>query len=271
MVKSGDKRIEEEVIKTSRELYCRPREVVEREINEWSEMSLGDHEYSTSGSGGNLEKFPIVCSLCGLEKTVPFKPEPGRPAYCKECIAKIKSGEVKVEKKGKDQIAYDESKFYKPLADLGIEFEQKDREREVKGIPVRELAGGEVNKTTPQTHKPSIPASKPSVFGAIKKVFTKPKHVRPVGGDNLALKEVLNKSLPMPVSLDSLKNKTQEVKKPIHSNVDRAATSEDMNKLKDLITTATAGQTEKTKVKASPVDDLQRKEVPEDVLKKVLE
>lgn len=271
MVKSGDKRIEEEVIKTSRELYCRPREVVEREINEWSEMSLGDHEYSASGSGGNLEKFPIVCSLCGLEKTVPFKPEPGRPAYCKECIAKIKSGEVKVEKKGKDQIAYDESKFYKPLADLGIEFEQKDREREVKGIPVRELAGGEVNKTTPQTHKPSIPASKPSVFGAIKKVFTKPKPVRPVGGDNLALKEVLNKSLPMPVSLDSLKNKTQEVKKPIHSNVDRAATSEDMNKLKDLITTATAGQTEKTKVKASPVDDLQRKEVPEDVLKKVLE
>jgi len=32
MVKSGDKKVEEEVIKSSRDLYCRPKEVVEREI-----------------------------------------------------------------------------------------------------------------------------------------------------------------------------------------------------------------------------------------------
>jgi len=42
MVKSGDKKIEEEVIKSSRNLYCRPKEVVEREINDWSGMSLGN-------------------------------------------------------------------------------------------------------------------------------------------------------------------------------------------------------------------------------------
>jgi len=268
MVKSGDKKIEEEVIKISRELYCKPREVVEREINEWSGMSLGDIEYSSSGSGGNLEKFPIICSLCGLEKTVPFKPEQGRPAYCKECIAKIKSGEVKVEKKGKEQIAYDESKFYKPLADLGIEFEQKDKgkiEEDNRYHERGEKDFATAGKTVAQIQNPSsIPVKKPSVFGAIKKVFTKPKPPH-TGVDNLALKEVLNKSLhepvSTPVSLDSLKNKVEEVKKEVIYSKDRAATAEDMNKLKDLITTATAGQAEKT----------QTKEVPEDVLKKILE
>ena len=311
MVKSGDRKIEEEVIKISRELYCRPRGVVEREINEWSEMSLGGSEYSSSGGGGNLEKFPIICSLCGLEKTVPFKPEPGRPAYCKECIAKIKSGEVKVEKKGKDQIAYDESKFYKPLADLGIEFEQKDRGKveEENRSPERGASDfAEVGKTVPPIQKPPIPVSKPSVFGAIKKVFTKPIHTSEnKTKENLALKEVLNKSLPdrqvspevkpvstpisAPVSLDSLKNKEaspiglqpREIKKPIHSSGDRAATAEDMNKLKDLIAEKTTTpakatppsqggeETSQNKAKASPVDGLQPREVPEDVLKKILE
>ena len=100
MVKSGNREIEEEVIKSSRALYCRPREVVEREINEWSGMSLGS---DTDVGSGAMEKFPAVCSLCKKETTVPFKPEPGRAVYCKDCIAKIKSGEVKVEKKGRDQ------------------------------------------------------------------------------------------------------------------------------------------------------------------------
>ena len=297
MVKSGDRKIEEEVIKISRELYCRPRGVVEREINEWSEMSLGGNEYSTSGSGGNLEKFPIICSLCGLEKTVPFKPEPGRPAYCKECIAKIKSGEVKVEKKGKDQIAYDESKFYKPLADLGIEFEQKDRGKveEENRSPERGASDfAEAGKTVPPIQKPSSapppkpsnPAGKPSVFGAIKKVFTKPIHSSENKvKENLALKEVLNKSLPerqtspevkptpvptpAPVSLDSLKNK-EEVKKDTVSSKDRAASAEDMNKLKDLI----AGkQVVKDPLTSGtpPSQGEKVKEIPEDVLKKILE
>src|SRR3989338_2453182 len=122
LVKSGDKKIEEEVIKSSRALYCRPKEVVEREINDWSGMSLGND--SETGSGA-LEKFPAICSLCKKEATVPFKPDPGRAVYCKECIAKIKSGEVKVEKGSENEIKHDEIKFFKPLADLGIELVKK--------------------------------------------------------------------------------------------------------------------------------------------------
>src|ERR1035437_8488852 len=153
MVKSGDKKIEDEVIESSRKLYCKSKEVVEREINNWSGMSLGD---DNERSSGNLEKFPAVCSHCGKVTTVPFKPEPGRAVYCKDCIAKIKSGEVKVEKRGQDQIKYDETKFYKPLADLGIEFEQKDRGKVEEGERYHEREDHHLDKHIP------APDSKPS-------------------------------------------------------------------------------------------------------------
>ena len=56
---------------------------------------------------------------------MPFKPEAGRAVYCKDCIAKIKSGEIKPIAGSIKQIKQDETKFYKPLADLGIEFKSK--------------------------------------------------------------------------------------------------------------------------------------------------
>jgi len=222
-------------------------------------MSLGDNRASSSNSflGGSLEKFPIICSLCKLEKTVPFKPEPGRAAYCKECIAKIKSGEVKVEKKGKDQIAYDESKFFKPLADLGIEFEQK-KEQGIRRIPISIPSPAPIRKPSFVPLNPPIPIAKPSILSNIKKVFTKSIPIKGTG--NSALKELLDKTLtpaPTPISLDSLKEKTKEINKNIPSpSKDRAASTKEMNKLKDLI---------------SSVPQKSVKEVPEDVLKKILE
>jgi CxxC-x17-CxxC domain-containing protein len=271
MVKSGDKKIEEEVIESSRKLYCKSKEVVEREINNWSGMSLGD---DNERSSGNLEKFPAVCSHCGKVTTVPFKPEPGRAVYCKDCIAKIKSGEVKVEKRGQDQIKYDETKFYKPLADLGIEFEQKDRGKVEEGERYHEREDHHLDKHTP------APDNKSSgIMSSIKKVFIPAKITTPVKKENLGLKEVLNKvmaepevkvdkpviEIPRPVlepvSLDSLKDKIkEEVFKPTHqfTSGDRSASVEEMNKLKDLIS-------EKIE-KKEPA-----KEIPEDVLRKILE
>ncbi len=260
LAKGGDTKIEEEVIRSSRALYCRPKEVVEKEINDWSGMSLGDIN-ETTASG--LEKFPIVCSLCKKEATVPFKPEPGRPAYCKECIAKIKSGEVKVEKGSENQIRYDESKFFKPLADLGIEFEQKDkngngpaRSKEQERYPQR--VDHHLDKQVPAV-KPAFSPAKPGIIGSIKKVFTKAPATAPVRAElakkptreNMALREILNKikeapvqpkaiqpvvpkiapPAPEPISLESLKNKIKETM----LSKDRAASSGDMNKLKDLI------------------------------------
>ena len=287
MVKSGNKEIEEEVIKSSRALYCRPREVVEKEINDWSGMSLGDFSPSNTnnsnlGGSGNRdgEKFPITCSLCGLEKTVPFKPEPGRPVYCKECIEKIKSGEVKVEKGPENQIKYDDAKFFKPLADLGIEFESKGEKN--GAIKTDEMA----DRYPEQAHAHHAARSNPY---KVKKVEVKiPVPVKPLK-ENTALKEVLNKTLsknsglkvtvvskpePKAISLSDLKIPPKPVQNatPSTKSADRAASLEDMSKLKDLISNKipTPSQPDK-KVQEPPLTTGNIKEVPEDVLKKLLE
>ena len=285
MVKSGNKEIEEEVIRSSRALYCKTKGEVEREINDWSGMSLGDN--AGPASSNSLEKFPIICSMCRLEKTVPFKPEPGRPVYCKECMEKIKSGEVKIEKGSDSQNKYDEAKFYKPLADLGIEFQPRGAAPD-KGNKIEEdryiERGDRSSKPLP------LRDVKPKIFKKI--------------GDNFALRKVLNKTLSVPVPesvpLDTLKVKSKEtIKTPAVSGRARAASAEDMNKLKDLIAQKTVSkdpvahnssgippsQGERTQQIPIPVSKpptpvptpipvppkLQVKEVPEDVLRKILE
>lgn len=347
LIKSGNKEIEAEVIRSSRELYCKSREIVEREINNWSGMSLGNENDPPTPS--SLEKFPVICSLCKKETTVPFKPEKGRPVYCKDCIAKIKSGEVKVEKGSENQIRYDESKFFKPLADLGIEFSPKDSEDKDQKDKVKNLVVGGEPKGSKQKeiqrkseNKEVFPSSsgKQGIIGTIKKVFQsdRPTTSRVVRGENLALREVLNKTLnptkestqqkvpvldeedevvtpesksvPEPVSLDILKDKIKasaaglSSKEILHPK-DKAASPDDMNELKDFIETvaapkpkvepvvpltaqmggneplAAAPQSE-PKVEETPLPPApkvstvdkgasQPREVPEDVLKKILE
>ena len=39
-----------------------------------------------NGSGANKVETTTVCSQCGRETTVPFKPTQGRPVYCRECF-----------------------------------------------------------------------------------------------------------------------------------------------------------------------------------------
>jgi CxxC-x17-CxxC domain-containing protein len=38
--------------------------------------------------GGDREMHKTVCSDCGQECEVPFKPTEGRPVYCRECFKK---------------------------------------------------------------------------------------------------------------------------------------------------------------------------------------
>jgi len=278
MVKSNNKEIEEEVIKSSRALYCKSKESVEREINNWSGMSLGN---DTDTGSGNMEKFPVVCSLCKKETTVPFKPEKGRPVYCKDCIAKIKSGEVKVEKDSENQIKHDESTFFKPLADLGIEFKTKNKKDEEGDRYPERIEKQTILSKSPQQPKNKFPSpkkdsfhsvDKPGILSTIKKVF----HLKDKPKENLALREVLNKvttesqtKVDQPpvlakISLDTLKNK-----KSIPSK-DRAASPESMTKLKDLISKKISTPNPSTSP-PTPVSKKLIKEVPEDVLRKILE
>lgn len=40
---------------------------------------------------GPREMHDAVCSECGAETQVPFKPTEGRPVFCKDCYMKKKS------------------------------------------------------------------------------------------------------------------------------------------------------------------------------------
>ncbi|HNW71826.1 MAG TPA: type IV secretion system DNA-binding domain-containing protein [Candidatus Paceibacterota bacterium] len=292
-ITKGEPKISEEVIKSSRALYCKSKEVVEREINNWSGMALGNDD-----ALNGVEKFSAKCSVCKKGTLVPFKPEPGRAIYCKECIAKLKSGELKPIKGSINQIRYDEAKFFKPLSDLGIEFEQKGQIQEER-YPERPDKGhfGEEQKRT-----------RPGIFSAIKKVFdknekpkqelakntfvkNKQKSTHLAKGENLALKEILNKTLAETLNenkVEPVVNITEEIKienkntaesmsldnlkiSNQNSNTvlkDRSASAEEMNKLKDLIS---AKETIKEttnfvpKVQEKIIEPIQ-KEIPKEIL-----
>lgn len=107
--------VKEKIIESSRKLYARPREEVEAEISKWSGMlQVGDGE----------AKFKADCSNCGKVTMVPFEPKEGRPVYCKDCMFKIKSGELKPQtgfvasRSGRQE----EKNSTAPLSMLGIEF-----------------------------------------------------------------------------------------------------------------------------------------------------
>ena len=302
LFKSGNKEVEDEVIKSSRALYCRSKEVVEEEINTWSGMMTGD-DLATG------ERFEAVCSICKKKATVPFKPEPGRPVYCKDCIGKIKSGDFKATRGASGKIEYDESIFYKPLSDLGIEFQTKEGKiatADYKPAPPRPLPPGRgVFTRIKSTFIPPRKDSSPQA-GKPKEVFINSKNkeqVKDKPKENLALREILNKTLNEnkvfqdkkpevvleekkelePISLDSLKSKP-EVNK-ITPSKDRSASPEEMNKLKDLISgnkdvpkeeqKAPEPKPEPPKEPETPKVEQPKaknvREVPEDVLKKILE
>ena len=43
------------------------------------------------GGGGDRVQHAVVCSDCGKDTTVPFKPRGDRPVYCSECFNKQRS------------------------------------------------------------------------------------------------------------------------------------------------------------------------------------
>jgi CxxC-x17-CxxC domain-containing protein len=41
-------------------------------------------------SFGGREMFPAVCSRCGAETQVPFRPTTGKPVYCSRCYEQVR-------------------------------------------------------------------------------------------------------------------------------------------------------------------------------------
>lgn len=61
-------------------------------------MSFGERNFDRPRGNRNFrprfngprEMHKAICSDCGKETEVPFKPSEGRPVYCKECFLKKK-------------------------------------------------------------------------------------------------------------------------------------------------------------------------------------
>jgi len=148
-----------------------------------------------------------------------------------------------------------------------------------------------------------VPAStapkggEPRTLPAPAKIFQRSERPnQPNTKENVALREILNKVVakpptqnanqpvsapvpppaPAPVSLDTLKNLPAQAGKILNlPSKDRAASSEDMNKLKNLILEKEKTPTPTTPgpapASASTPIPQKPKEVPEDVLRKILE
>ena len=132
---------EEELVHMTQARYARSQQVVEEEINEWSGVMnesgrAGASADGRSSFGGKSSTAPgtiktqAVCSVCGKMTTVPFEPIPGRPIYCKECMKKIESGELKpLPSRRMPSVKRPKEKYSADLAGIGIEFQEQPEHR----------------------------------------------------------------------------------------------------------------------------------------------
>jgi len=81
--KSTGESQKEKIIEYSRKKYSAPREVVEKQIAEWT----GDYIIQKP-SNPDIMLYDAKCKGCGKEIKVPFKPDGVRPVYCKTCLKK---------------------------------------------------------------------------------------------------------------------------------------------------------------------------------------
>jgi CxxC-x17-CxxC domain-containing protein len=88
----------------------------------------GRSEATGGGASGDMSgKYPAVCSACEKAITLPFEPTPGRPVYCKSCLAKVKAGEIQPVRvpraASSERSVAVADQGVSALASLGIEFE----------------------------------------------------------------------------------------------------------------------------------------------------
>ncbi|MEK7585818.1 MAG: CxxC-x17-CxxC domain-containing protein [Patescibacteria group bacterium] len=239
--------VKEKIIESSRRLYTRPREEVENEINKWSGMlQVGDGE----------AKYKADCSNCGKVTMVPFEPKEGRPVYCKECMFKIKSGELKPQtgfvasRSGRQE----ERTSTAPLAALGIEFVDANAKITPNVAQPQRLPS---NYNQPQRPSFNNNQPKPPLGRDNRPVYNAPpprKHSGPspllkgllekIGIDNnkdqKLPKDVTEIKIPTPapVSLSTLKNK-EEPKAVTPLPPTKEASDEKKASLKDLLAKVT--------------------------------
>ncbi len=83
----------DEIIDYSRKTYGAPRADVEKAIAEATNVNVETTQQEIAPenkSDFSHTMFDAICAKCEKAVTVPFKPDPNRPVYCKDCFAKMK-------------------------------------------------------------------------------------------------------------------------------------------------------------------------------------
>ncbi len=114
----------EKVIKVSRERYTSKREVVEEKISRWPGIEFGEEKgvpeekgeksngktegprYAPKLEKTDREMWDAVRKLCGEKIKVPFKPDPNRDTFCRNCLIDVRKQTTEhVEKRDSGNIA----------------------------------------------------------------------------------------------------------------------------------------------------------------------
>ena len=64
---------------------------LQSEPSRCQECRASKRQSRSSDYGAPRQMHPAVCASCGIETEVPFEPRSGRPVYCRECFAKMRS------------------------------------------------------------------------------------------------------------------------------------------------------------------------------------
>lgn len=286
--------VKESIIQMSRKLYTNPREEVESAIEKWSG--------SLQGAGDEVgDKFKAECSSCQKETLVPFEPKKGLPVYCKDCLKKIKDGELKPLRgfAGFGEKKREVSKA--PLSMLGIEFKEEGAPVMSDKIPPKDnnISSGKYvpvsyNKNPRQDEGRFKKQNKPSPMlkGLLSKIGLAKEDINIQKIEDLPIEEV-KKDTPPPISLSSLKADNNDIKEKVEiQKPTKEASQEKLDSLKKVLENVNLSseqlqnnteekieenQIEKSQTQEDIMDDTTwkkrtpQKEVPEDVLRKVLE
>ena len=239
------KGVKEKIIDLSRKLYTRSRVEVENEISKWSGMlQVGDGD----------AKYKADCSNCKKSTMVPFEPKEGRPVYCKDCMFKIKSGELKPEHGfvASRSANQEEKVSTAPLAALGIEFQSADSKprdfhfsksqstvsngnKPAQARQADQRPSNSFIKKTQFPEKKKYSGPSPLLKGLLQKIAMGGK--KNEEKDGVKIEEQI-KPTQAPMSLSALKRDENVVKTPV-SPITKEASKEKMDSLKDLLAKAT--------------------------------
>jgi len=237
------KGVKEKIIDISRKLYTRPRAIVEDEIYKWSGMLQ---------TAEGESKYKADCANCQKSVMVPFEPKEGRPVYCRECMAKIKGGELQPAKGfmiSRQNNNREDNHSTESLASLGIEFKNQNQGQTSshnvnlnsgKGGSSYDKKGKIYNKKDNNhfENKKRHSGPSPLLKGLLQKIGMG-------SGDkeitkDIVVEEVPNVAKQEPMSLSALKdsrnmnNNTQKVN-PIVSASTKEASDERKASLKDVL------------------------------------